>query len=67
MFFHPGDHAVENFADAPDAVVEQFRGHHRHFGPGHQALEHILIGVDAAGEGQIDGDAAMQNCQPAQG
>ena len=49
-----------------DALGEQLRREHRHLRAGHHRLDHILGGVDAAGEREVGLDAAVQDRDPAQ-
>ena len=49
-----------------DAVNVQGRGHHGHARARHNALEHVLSGVNPSGDGQVNVQVAVENRRPVQ-
>ncbi len=66
MLFHPPGDLGEQVRDSTGPLLQQLRGDLSGAGAGHDRLQHILVGVDAVGDGEVGVDAPIEDGHPAE-
>ncbi len=64
MFLQPAQHVGTDTAQRLGALLEQHAAQMGDVGAGHERLQRVLRGVDAAGDGQRQADLAVQRRDP---
>lgn len=66
MVFHPARQIAENRRSVLDAVLQEGRSHHGDLGTRHHGLDDIFRCMDAAGDGKVRFDVAVDDGRPVQ-